>query len=77
MRTPSVRTWFPEEIDRTTRSVLQASADVASHIPGKEMELYSRGFLDAINHMRTAVGLPPLRLTAGSEDRAEAIPPQT
>ena len=47
-RTPSVRTWFPEDIDRTTRAVLQASTDISGHIPGKEIEFYGRGFLDAV-----------------------------
>lgn len=59
-RTPSVRTWFPDEIENTLAAVNQANGAVASAVPTPEMALYRRGYTDALAVLATAFGLDPL-----------------
>lgn len=55
--TPSVRTWFPDEIENTIMAIDQANHDVAQHIPTPEMHMYRLGYEAAIDAMVTAFGL--------------------
>lgn len=59
-RTPSVRAWFPDEIENTLRAVDQANRSVADAIRTPEMALYRRGYTDALAVLATAFGLDPL-----------------
>lgn len=54
---PSVRTWFPDEIENTIKAIDQANNDVAQHIPTPEMQMYRLGYEAAINALATAFGL--------------------
>ena len=51
--TPSVRTWFPDEIENTIRAIDQANNDVAQHIRTPEMQLYRLGYEAAIDDTQT------------------------
>lgn len=61
--TPSVRTWFPDEIENAIKAVDQANYDVAQHIPTPEMRMYRLGYEAAIDAMVTAFGLDYRRST--------------
>ncbi len=63
-RTPSVRTWFPDEIENTLKAVDQANFDVAKHIPTPEMQMYRLGYEAAIDALVTAFGLDYRRSSA-------------
>ena len=56
-RTPSVRTWFPDEIENTLAAVNQANGAVASAVPTPEMALYRRGYTDALAAVAVAFGV--------------------
>lgn len=58
-RTPSVRSYFPDEIENTLRAVDQANRSVAAAVPTPEMALYRRGYTDALGAVATALGLGP------------------
>ena len=63
-RTPSVRTWFPDEIENVLRSVTQANGDLADAIDTPEMALYRRGFDAAVLAIATGFGVDaPIRPT--------------
>lgn len=56
-RTPSVRTWFPDEVSNILQSVLSANSDLADAIDTPEMALYRRGFDAAIASISIAFGI--------------------
>lgn len=58
-RTPSVRTWFPDELENTLRGVAAANADVAREIKTPEMALYQRGFAAALLSVALSLGIEP------------------
>lgn len=70
--TPSVRTWFPDEIENTIRAIDQANNDVAQHIRTPEMQLYRLGYEAAIDALVTAFGLDYRRSVAAS-----TLPPRS
>lgn len=57
MKTPSVRTWFPDEIENTLNAVNQANSAVANAIPTQEMALYRLGYTDALQALAVAFGV--------------------
>lgn len=59
MKTPMVRTWFPDEIENQIDAVDQSNRSISQAIPTPEMALYRRGFEDAIAALRTSFGLEP------------------
>lgn len=58
-RPPSVRTWFPDEIENALRAVDQANNSVASAIKTPEMDLYRLGYVDALNALAAVFGVDP------------------
>lgn len=55
--TPSVRTWFPDEIANTLRAVAMSNSDIADAIDTPEMALYRRGFDAAIAAIAAGFGV--------------------
>lgn len=50
-RAPSVRTWFPDEIEAALAAVAEANGDLANEIDTPEMRLYQRGFFAALRSL--------------------------
>ena len=59
--TPSVRTWFPDELANILLAVHQANGDIADAVDTPEVRLYKRGFDAALNAIAAAIGIDPPR----------------
>lgn len=56
-RSPSVRTWFPDEIENAMNAVALANGNVADAINTTEMRLYQRGFDAALISLAALFGV--------------------
>lgn len=56
-RAPSVRTWFPDEVENILAAVAAANGDVISAIDTPAAELYRRGFDAAMRSVAMAFGV--------------------
>lgn len=57
LRSPSVRTWFPDEIENALAAVALANGNVADAIDTTEMRLYQRGFDAALLSLAALFGV--------------------
>lgn len=56
-RSPSIRTWFSDEIENALSAVALANGDVADAIDTPEMTLYQRGFDAALMSLAALFGV--------------------
>lgn len=56
-RPPSVRTWFPDEIENALTAVALANGDLSDAIDTSEMRLYQRGFDAALISLAALFGV--------------------
>lgn len=58
-KSPSVRTWFPDEIANILHSVAMSNGDITDAVDTWEMRLYKRGFDAALAAIAAAIGIDP------------------
>lgn len=68
-RAPSVRTWFPDEVEAILRAVMMANGDLADAISSPEMKLYRRGFDAAVAAIAAAFQIDAPRRVKSVDDR--------